>query len=1302
MNHLIRLLSFFGVLFLVFASCELNEQLSINSASLLQQEPLVLVVKHRQDSLSGEIADQVTKAMQYAKLPVESIDLGLLTEGLSIKPSVRSLVITTEQIAQLTTQEIEYLTSYVARGNQIVFLGAVSYDKFAFLQGINPFSEYLLNEEAKGIYFFEDAFPMHSGKKYFFRTELPHGGLERDQFTPKVNVLAGAGNEPEYPLVVQNEIGAGEVITINSNLLWDKLYRGLIFSCILRSLDGVPYSVANTSTIFLDDFPAPLYNEKLPPIDTEYDVTHSNFVLNIWWPDMKVFADTFDITYSAMTAFNYNANVTPPFDFVEWTSGKTIVNGREVDASIRVARDILNTRHELAFHGYNHFSLWLTDWDNVNFMASSVNAARKRWRIDRMGPLPVSYVPPTNFIDSVGVSAIMKGMPSIRYLSSLYLGELESGGDREFDYEPYSPDERIFNYPRITSGFSMEENSLFQQQSMQLLTGVWNHFIHPDDVFQVQQREEDLFKSRNPLRLGWKSHPVYGYGLYHVFRERVLWTNERYKGVRYLSAQDGGAVAEDWHNSFVLHREKASTRVLFPFLNPGYQKKSELFYGNYWYTYVSQDNAQEFEEKLDQQEIVYDSSPYWEGSLYQFETNLDSLVVPNFRPELQFDEQFISAQLNDVITRSRRYQTEFTDEFGNLISLSPGDEAPWVDTRLNDAIRAYQNNPDDIEIQEELIKLSIEFSDVRRAILILERRMLATTIWEQQDLDRLFTYYGWEEMDNEAENFLERLWLRHKTQEVIDIKNLAVTELGIFNQAFNLRWLLRERELYPNDEALSMSYIRLIENQQNWPIQKKELLRLLDLYPESDSLYAFTLQRSFYFESSDSTISLLENFPVSKHSQLEQFGRNLAFIYAYDLENFPQALYWADKVPNFEEELKLDWLAQLNLYSNYNDTARRLLEENPEDDSLRVQIGTQLYYAGFTEEAKEVLYPLFEENPNGASEAHTLINNEIKFMGYNERKEFYREYHAFFNDEEFERLQSEMRWNEGVKVSGFGEYRTDNFDNNFGRFGLSSQLGNRLSTTHTFKLEDLFLESTLTTSLINFVGPGYEYSTRLNNGLGEFKAGGGLFFGEGELLLEASTSISVSKNGSFSSLTAAFGPELTEIAIEENYNRFALQGYREDNWGDKQKWLSSLSAATYFYTNSVFEYEATGRFYYQAYLDQFRMRPIVSLSWADASENFLTGIPYYTPDQYFEQGLGLDVRYRNPDSFDFLTKLEFEIMAKHEIDEGIFGAGRLQLDHKFKNFWEIKVGSEVSSSKIYRSNRIFFTVSHYFKKKMTN
>lgn len=1284
-------------------SCDFSSSFKLDIAKLIDQEPAVLIIKHRQDSLSTEYTNQVSQALSYAKLPSKTIDLGLISGGFDIDLSVKTIVVTSYLISSISDVDLEKLTAFVAKGNNLVFLGAVTYDQFAFLQGILPFSEYLTNNEAKGIYFHKNVFPELEGKSFYEPLGLPHNGLKRDQFSNNITIAAGAGNDPNYPLIVLNKIGLGEVITINSELLYEKMYRGLIFSTILKGLDGIPYSVANVATIFLDDFPAPLYNEKLPPIDEEYDLTHSQFIVDEWWPDMKALADTFNISYSAMTAFNYNANVIPPFDFDEWLAGKIIINNREQSGSIYLARDILNTRHELAYHGYNHFSLWLEDWDNVNFMASSVFAARKRWRIDRLGDLPTNYVPPTNYIDSVGISAIMKGMPSIRYMSSLYLGDIEDGTGREFGYEPFAPNERIFNYPRITSGFTMKENSLVEQQGMQMLTGIWTHFIHPDDVFQVNQRAEDTFQSRNPLKLGWKSHEVYGYGLYHVFRNRVLFTNQRYPGLRYLTATEGGAIAEDWHNSFVVHKENQFTRILYPRINPEYQKKSTIdVEKSFWYSYVSESNAEEFEESLTDQNIEYVSTDVWEGSLYQFYSVEDSLKLPNFDPTNKFDSQFISAQLSQVLTKSDQYQTELTDEFGNIIQFLEPTEGEWFDTRLNDAIRAYQQNPNDIKTQENLITLSVEFSDIPRAILILERRLLSTQNWNQNDIERLFMFYGWnmETATNSAENFLERLWLRYRSQEVIDVKNYAVSVLGLYSPEFELRWILREKRLYPNNEQIALRYARIIENQENWPILKKELKRLIALNPESDSLYAYTLQRSFYFEPSDSTIAMLEAFPASKHPQLDLFATNLALIYAFDLNNYSRALYWSNRASNFDPRLKLNWLAQLNLYSEFKNTSNSLLQNNPEDDSLRAQIGTQLYYQGFIEEGREVMYPLFLKDPQGKTSAHNLINTEMQFFSYEERKSLYLKYPALFNKEEFKRFSDEHRWFEGTKVSAFGEYRDDNFNNRFARFGVSAQLGNRRRKTHTIKLEDLFFESPGTSSLSNYAGLGYEYSHRYRNQLSEFKMGAGAFTGEGNLIGEAFISLSKSGTNSFTSGNLSLGPVLTNTAVIKNYYQTQFEGYREDNWF-KNRVVTTLAGGISYYTNSVTQYQATGRLYYQFHINRIRIRPIGSLSVSDASKSFLSGIPYFTPDNYFEQGIGLDLRFRNPNTFDYFTLFDIEFMLKNERRDGIFGTGRIQLEKKFKRFWEFKIGSEISTSKVYSSNRIFFTLSYYFKRKIT-
>src|SRR5690625_7866035 len=97
---------------------------------------------------------------------------------------------------------------------------------------------------------------------------------------------------------------------------------------------------------------------------------------------MKVLADSFDINYTALLIFNYNATVVPPFNFDEWEGNKFTINGVTQSTSSWIANDISESRHELGFHGYNHFSLWLKDWQHMGFMEAALRAARKRWIIN--------------------------------------------------------------------------------------------------------------------------------------------------------------------------------------------------------------------------------------------------------------------------------------------------------------------------------------------------------------------------------------------------------------------------------------------------------------------------------------------------------------------------------------------------------------------------------------------------------------------------------------------------------------------------------------------------------------------------------------------------------------------------------------------------------------------------------------------------------------------------------------------------------------------------------------------------------
>lgn len=1275
------------------ASCNEEKKLR-NPLETTPQAPLVMVLKNQPNEFSTSVSNQIIKSLEYTKIPFLTIDLGILTRDFSIPESVRNLIITTDRVQEFSEENIEQLVAFVARGNSIVFTGHVSSQNFSFLQGLTPDSEFSIDSTSVGFTLLDDAFPGMEGSTYNPTGLLPHYGLISSEFDDKVQVLASTATDPDQPFILSNEIGLGEVITINSFVLDQKIYRGIIFATILRGLKGIPYRVANVSTIFLDDFPAPVYNQKLPPIDEEYDVTHAEFVSKIWWPDMKALADSFNISYSAMTAFNYNANVVPPFDFQEWRQGSIVYNQNIVPGSIFLAENIRDSRHELAFHGYNHFSLWEEDWDNINFMISSLQAARKRWRIDNLGPMPTNYVPPTNQIDSLGLEALVRGMPSIQYMSSLYFGDIEYGQGREFDPDPYVPSE-LFNYPRISSGFTMNPNSLLDQQGMQLLTGIWTHFVHPDDVFQVNQRNEDEFKSRNPLGLGWKSDPEYGYGLYQLLSQRVKFTKNQYPLSRFVTATKGARRTEDWRRSLTNYEENGASLIIRSSYRSNYtQKASDST--KHWFLYVTEDQTSELNSTFNLQEIQHKRSKIWDGYLYQFRTKKDLFFVPNFEKSLYYDRQFVEALVRDQVGNYRQHLVRM-----DQIAAAFEGDTEWRDTRLEDAVKAWRQNPTNIANQENLISLSIEYGQVSRAITILENRLMQSGDWVQDDIDRLLTYYGWEGMQTRAELFLEQLWEKYQSAQVIALKNQAVTALGLFGESFEQRWRLRELQLAPNDYETLLRYTKAIESQENWPEMKDNLRQLLEMRPQTDSLYAFTVQRSIYYESPDSTMALVEEFPPSAYSQLMPFATNLALMYAFNAGNFQQALFWANNAPNFDEQIKLYWLAELDLDALYKAKAIEMITNNPEDDSLRSFVGTNLIYQGFYEDGYRVLYPLFERGREKGFAADTLVRNEIGYMSYEGRKDFYKQYPLFFDGEQVDNLQREYRRTEGVRGSVFGEYKDDNFNNTFARGGVSAQIGNRRNNTHTIKTEYLIFadDDAQTDVTLQYQGAGYEFTHRSEDQQLEFKAGPTILVGEGDLIPEALLSIGYSVDSTYTSVQLTGGAELTSTSLQNNYYQSQLQLYRQDFWFNGNV-STALSANGKYYTNKVFRYGAQGRAYLDLMESKWRVRPLVELGYSDATQSFLSGIPYYTPDQYFSQGIGLDLQFRNPNTFDFQTQLTGEVMGKHERREGLFLTGRIEFQHKFRNFWEISIGSEISTSSIYRSNRIFFSISHYFPKNL--
>jgi len=179
--------------------------------------------------------------------------------------------------------------------------------------------------------------------------------------------------------------------------------------------------------------------------------------------------------------FNYNASTRPPFG-----SGEFFV--AENQATVKIAREILESGQELGFHGYNHVSLTenktkvnVAVWPSQQAMEQSLQAAKKEW-IGLFGEhtLPYAYIAPNNIISETGIAAVHNVFPSIKVMSFLRSG---TGEETRSEFGPHPRFEDVYLIPRTSSGYPF--TAAVRQLAVAAVSGagIWAHFIHADDIF---------------------------------------------------------------------------------------------------------------------------------------------------------------------------------------------------------------------------------------------------------------------------------------------------------------------------------------------------------------------------------------------------------------------------------------------------------------------------------------------------------------------------------------------------------------------------------------------------------------------------------------------------------------------------------------------------------------------------------------------------------------------------------------------------------------------------------------------------
>ncbi len=1255
---------YFEFTFWLVVACVIKSAAQGLSAGAGESAP-VWVVYDRNDRNSEQIAENVLKAFEYTKIPAGPVDLSGRPALGVIPETVRAVCITIQDSLRIPDDDINRLVRYVAGGGNLILTSLIWDKRMYFLEGLVKYPDGYGSTPANNWHFRTNVLAQMKGKKVVFDDIGSHLGFGREAFHEDVAVLATAVDRDDFPVLVKNTVGLGSVFVYNTSILNDRIYRGMLFSTILQCLEGIPYPVANVSSINLDDFPMPLYNTGIYPIDAEYEMTHSDWVVNVWWPDMLALADSFGVKYTAFPAFNYNRRTLPPFDFKMWEGGRSTIDGKVVQGSPWLARQIVKSEHELGFHGYNHVSLWQRDWKNMDLIVTALQSVRKRWRIDDLGPLPVSYVPPSNDIDSTGLNKLTDGMPSIKYYCSLYLGDKEFGEAREFDTDPHN--KLLFDIPRITFGYVYSDALFFLQENLYIFTGIWNHFIHPDDVFHGHN-ENSEYHGRNEENLWWRNTPGNPESLYGSLKKWIKKNKAIHPYMQFETIADGGPIIRTWRNLSVSHKADSRTYAV--------QRNGPERHKGYWNIFVSNSKKEAIEERLKNLASAYHSYALWEGHLYEFVTDQASLEFPNYHFQKKPSGPELSTLQDQAVERYLAYMQE-------------GSAAYMLQMRLEKALDLLKDNPDSGPARENAIKLALESERIDIAIGILEENVLKENAWEEADLERLTRFYVWNQQVPDGWKFLKRRLQVWETFQSVRIFRYFLKKLG--NPPVpDADWLMqKELDISPDKEAALLRFAKIHNGPEHWPKVRNTFMPYLEKAGDSDSVYFYFLQRSIWYDKPEQTLSYLGDFPRTSYGQLQPLSGQIAELYAYVGQDFSRALYWAEKSDKIEQRKKLDWFLAARRYAEYLDYAAGIMSDQPDNDAVRAHIGASLFNEGFYNESLGFLYPLVQDQDLEEG-IHTQITGWIQKLSVSDRLEVYDRYPALFSKQDVRNLEYEKRDTFRKNIATYGQLRKDNYDHSYLTSGIYAETGQKYHAIHRFSTERISVQSKLISEVKKVGGYqlGYLYQKGLKGGSSQIQVAinNAFYFSNSYPSLSVSFS-----TGVYTSVALSHSPVMTYSAIKERYNQNAVTVYHEDNWYDGSI-QTSVSTKLMRYKTGIWQTESFARIHLQRYdLRSVQTRPVFEFTYQDASRHFESAVPFWTPDNRKIIGSGLYFLY--PANAFRLTNT---VYWKYDMDNGGYVENALQITTRLFRYLNISLNNNLSTSDVYRSNEIFFNLNYLF------
>ena len=386
-----------------------------------------LVLRNSADEASEQAWTQFQQIFKDMKVGTDVVDL----QSDSVIPDYdeyETVVVLLSDISPLKEKLLE-LCDWVSEGGNALF--AMTLQKTAYTsiieQKLGIISSGYENTVVDSIYF-EPDFMLGGGQAYEITD--PYDSAWSVQLSEQAKVHAQVEDENGQPVIWENQYGKGKFVVDNFGL-YEKAVRGFYAASYSLLTDVGIYPVINGSTFYLDDFPSPVPNGDGTYVKRDYEMSISNFYMNVWWPDMLELASDHGYNHQPLSLPNTDYGDVLPYD--------TWKNQSAMKKAVK----------ELVRFG-----------DKI-FPSTSMSV----------------YVPPSNVLSAEGRRMLAEDFPQIRTIASNYFT-----GEFAYVQEFEVAEDGIVEQPRIISGAIIDSYMKMAALSELNMHFVNSHFIHPDDL----------------------------------------------------------------------------------------------------------------------------------------------------------------------------------------------------------------------------------------------------------------------------------------------------------------------------------------------------------------------------------------------------------------------------------------------------------------------------------------------------------------------------------------------------------------------------------------------------------------------------------------------------------------------------------------------------------------------------------------------------------------------------------------------------------------------------------------------------